>query len=102
MTKRNARKIERTIPLKVVHDDIMRDNKNATITTKRMRVWLRTNMRDVHEHNNAWVFSQSEYDKVRGHFDPKYAKALAAPARPKRSRKIDQVTDIADAKPADA
>lgn len=73
MTKRNTKSNETpSIVLKTIHDDIMRDNANATITTKRMRVWLRANMRDVHEHNASWIFTQSQYDIVRSHFDAKY------------------------------
>lgn len=71
--KRNAKTNETpSIVLKTLHDDIMRDNANATITTKKMRVWLRANMRDVHEHNATWIFTQSQYDIVRSHFDATY------------------------------
>lgn len=77
MTKRNAKSnvvaIETpTIVLKTLHDDIMRDNANATCTTKSMRVWLRANMRDVHTHNQTWIFTQTQYDVVRSHFDVAY------------------------------
>lgn len=76
-TKRNAKTNETpSIVLKTIHDDIMRDNANATITTKRMRVWLRANMRDVHEHNASWIFTQSQYDVVRSHFDAKYRERI--------------------------
>lgn len=95
-----SRAIVRTITLKTCHDDIMRENKNATITTKRMRVWLRANMRDVHEHNNAWVFTQNEYDRVRSHFDPKYRAMIERKAktqsRARPSRKIDTHIDVVD------
>jgi hypothetical protein len=85
-TTRAARVIERTIPLKTVHNDIMKSNPNATCTPKTMRVWLRANMRDIHAHNNAWIFAQSEYDLVRAHFDPKYRATLERAARPKKTR----------------
>lgn len=65
-----------TIALKTLHDDIMRDNANATITCKMMRVWLRANMRDVHVHNSSWLFTQTQYDVVRAQFDAKYRERL--------------------------
>lgn len=67
----------RNIALKTIHDDIMRDNANATITTKKMRVWLRANARDfAHAHNASWMFTQREYDVVRSQFDVKYASKI--------------------------
>jgi hypothetical protein len=82
MTKRNTKSNETpSIVLKTIHDDIMRDNANATITTKRMRVWLRANMRDVHEHNASWIFTQSQYDIVRSHFDAKYRARIERAAK---------------------
>lgn len=101
MTKRNTKSNETpSIVLKTIHDDIMRDNANATITTKRMRVWLRANMRDVHEHNASWIFTQSQYDIVRSHFDAKYrarierankrnAKSNATPTRKRNAKSND-------------
>jgi hypothetical protein len=81
-TKRNTKSRETpSIVLKTIHDDIMRDNANATITTKRMRVWLRANMRDVHEHNASWIFTQSQYDIVRSHFDAKYRERIERAAK---------------------
>lgn len=80
--KRNTKSRETpSIVLKTIHDDIMRDNANATITTKRMRVWLRANMRDVHEHNASWIFTQSQYDIVRSHFDAKYRARIERAAK---------------------
>lgn len=99
--KRNAKTNETpSIVLKTIHDDIMRDNANATITTKRMRVWLRANMRDVHEHNASWIFTQSQYDIVRSHFDAKYRErieraAKRANATPrKRNAKSNDVANV--------
>lgn len=87
MTKRNTKTNETpSILLKTLHDDIMRDNANATITTKRMRFWLRANMRDVHDHNATWIFTQSQYDIVRSHFDAKYR------ARIERASKRENAT----------
>lgn len=95
--KRNAKSNETpSIVLKTIHDDIMRDNANATITTKRMRVWLRANMRDIHEHNASWIFTQSQYDIVRSHFDAKYR------ARIERANKRDATTRKRNAKSNDA
>jgi hypothetical protein len=112
MTRKNAKSnvaIEtRNIVLKTIHDDIMRDNANAIVTTKKMRVWLRTNAHQfAHAHNASWTFTQREYDVVRSHFDPKYATKIEraskrntnandAPKRRTRARAIDVVTDIAD------
>lgn len=71
--KRNTTSRETpSIVLKTMHNDIMRDNANATITTKKMRVWLRANMNDIHEHNASWIFTQSQYDIIRSHFDATY------------------------------
>ena len=84
VVKNNAKSREiPTIVLKTLHNDIMRDNANATITTKKMRVWLRANMRDVHDHNATWIFTQSQYDDVRSQFDAKYRE------RVERARKRD-------------
>lgn len=95
--KRNTKSRETpSIVLKTIHDDIMRDNANATITTKRMRVWLRANMRDIHEHNASWIFTQSQYDIVRSHFDAKYR------ARIERANKRDATSRKRNAKSNDA
>lgn len=86
-----------SIVLKTIHDDIMRDNANATLTTKQMRAKLRVAMNDVHVRNSSWIFTQSQYDDVRSMFDAKYrerierankrnAKSNAKP-KPKSSRK---------------
>lgn len=83
-----------SIVLKTIHDDIMRDNDNATITTKQMRVWLRAHMRDIHIHNSSWVFTQSQYDVVRAQFDAKY--------RAKLERAQKRVTQSNDAPAIDA
>lgn len=66
-----------TIALKTIHDDIVRDNKNATITTKKMRARLRVALRDVHDHNASWMFTRSQYDVVRAMFDDAYAQKIA-------------------------
>lgn len=91
-----------SIVLKTLHDDIMRDNANATITTKQMRVWLRANMRDVHERNTSWIFTQSQYDIVRAQFDAKYRATLERRAKrdaksndtPKSTRKRATKTNV--------
>lgn len=99
--KRNAKTNETpSIVLKTIHDDIMRDNANATITTKRMRVWLRANMRDVHEHNATWIFTQSQYDVVRSHFDAKYR--ATCERRAKRDAKTNVTPRKRNAKTNDA
>lgn len=71
-----------SITLKSIHRDIMNDNANATITTKKMRAQLRVAMNDVHVHNASWIFTQSQYDTVRCMFDDAYrAKIERANAR---------------------
>lgn len=71
--KRNTQSNETpSIVLKTIHNDIMRDNANATITTKQMRAKLRVVMNDVHVRNSSWIFTQSQYDDVRAMFDANY------------------------------
>lgn len=89
-----------TIALKTMHDDIMKSNANATITTKKMRVYLRKNYAHIHDHNNSWMFTNDEYNEVRSYFDAKFAKSLNA--TPRKSRKIDVVVDVADMNKVDA
>jgi hypothetical protein len=76
-----------SIPLKRIHDDILKDNKSSTLTTKQMRVKLRAKMKASHDHNASWVFTQAQYDGVRAMFDPAYAKKIAKPAKAPRVRK---------------
>lgn len=73
----NARKNTKSnetpsIVLKTIHDDIMKSNANATITTKQMRAKLRVAMNDVHVRNSSWIFTTSQYDIVRAMFDDAY------------------------------
>lgn len=71
--KRNTQSNETpSIVLKTIHNDIMRDNANATLTTKQMRAKLRVVMNDVHVRNSSWIFTQSQYDDVRSMFDASY------------------------------
>lgn len=71
--KRNATSNEMpSIVLKTIHDDIMKSNANATLTTKQMRAKLRVVMNDVHVRNSSWIFTQSQYDIVRSIFDASY------------------------------
>lgn len=86
--KRNAQSNETpSIVLKTIHNDIMRDNPNATITTKQMRAKLRVVMNDVHVRNSSWIFTTSQYDDVRSMFDASYR------ARIERSRKRNAKTN---------
>ena len=74
-TKTNvAPRTNANIALKTMHDDIMKANKSSTIDTKKMRVYLRKNYAHIHERNSSWMFTQNEYDEIRSHFDPTYAK----------------------------
>lgn len=96
MTKRNAKTNETpNIVLKTIHDDIMKANPNATITTKKMRVRLRQTMNDVHVKNASWIFTQSQYDIVRAMFDDAYAQKLArAQKRETNARKRNAKTNV--------
>jgi hypothetical protein len=87
------------IVLKTVINDICRENpdhvwNNATYdVSKRVRVWLRANMRDIHEHNSSWIFTKSQYDVVRSHFDAKYK--LKCERDAKRNAKKNDATSNA-------
>jgi hypothetical protein len=84
------------VPLKTLHDDIVRDNPTFTRTTKQMRVALRANFADIHDRNASWNFNPTDYDRVRSHFDPTYAAKIARAAKrhtkstnaPRKSRRI--------------
>lgn len=94
-----SRKTENpTIVLKTVHDDIMRANPNATITTKQMRAKLRATMNDVHVRNSSWIFTQSQYDTVRSMFDPAYRAKIERAA--KRSTRKPRAKSNATTEPA--
>lgn len=86
--KRNTQSNEMpSIVLKTIHNDIMRDNPNATITTKQMRAKLRVMMNDVHVRNSSWIFTQSQYDDVRSMFDASYRERIER--RNKRNAKTN-------------
>lgn len=103
MTKTNAKSNEiPTIVLKIIHDDIMRANANATLTTKQMRAKLRVTMNEIHVRNSSWIFTQSQYDIVRAMFDATYrAKIERADKREmssrKRNAKSNDVAIVVDA-----
>jgi hypothetical protein len=100
-TKRNTTSREMpTIVLKTIHNDIMRDNANATITTKQMRAKLRVEMNDVHVRNSSWIFTQSQYDVVRSMFDASYRERIAR--RAKRDAKTNATPRKRVAKSNDA
>lgn len=85
-TARDAR-----VPLKLILRDIVAANPTSPLAEpradKRVRVWLRANMNDVHERNAAWSFDAKQYDRVRAQFDPAYAAAIAPAPRAPRTRK---------------
>lgn len=108
MTKRNTKtNVEiATIALKTIHDDIMKDNVNSTLTTKMMRTWLRTHMRDVNArtHNQSWLFTSSQRHDIMMKYNAKYratierdakraTKSNATP-RVRKSRVIDDATHV--------
>ena len=115
MTKRNTTSNETpSIVLKTIINDIVNDNPDHAFSrdteraSKRVRVWLRANMRDVHEHNASWIFTQSQRDIVRSQFDPAYrakieratkrnakTNATNATTRKPRAKKNDAQTNVA-------
>lgn len=92
-TKSTRKNVVRDIALKSIHRDIMNDNKSATLTTKQMRVVLRREFASSMQHarNNAWSFSQREYDIVRSRFDAKYRAKIerAAKSTSRKNAKIE-------------
>lgn len=104
--KRNAKSNETpSIVLKTIHDDIMKSNANATITTKQMRAKLRVAMNDVHVRNSSWIFTTSQYDIVRSMFDDAYRakierankRATKSNATPRKARAKSNVVETNDA-----
>lgn len=85
-----------TIALKTIYDDIMRDNKNSTLTTKKMRAKLRVALRDAHDHNASWMFTQSQYDVVRSMFDASYAQRVARRAKRETRKRDTQSNDASN------
>lgn len=85
-TTRTTNEPVASIPLKSLHNDILRDVPTFARTTKQMRVELRAKFADIHDKNASWTFTSRDYDRVRSHFDPKYAAKIARAARPKKVR----------------
>lgn len=73
-TRRRTNVRVRDIALKTILNDIIRDDKTRTLTTKQMRVVLRREFATSMQHakNNAWTFDANEYVIVRSRFDAKY------------------------------
>ena len=84
-----------TIALKTLHNDIVKADPSFTKTPKQMRVVLREKFADIHDRNSSWTFTPAQYDKVRAHFDPKYAAKLTRNAKPKAPRKSRKIADNA-------
>ncbi len=84
------------IVLKTLHNDIMNANKNSTLTTKQMRVWLRANMRETmsHDKNSSWQFTQKQYDVARAHFDATYKIDATKQTRKPRAKKSNDVANV--------
>jgi hypothetical protein len=85
-----AKKAETKVTLKAIFDDICRDNKRTTLTTKKMRVKLRREFAATHDRNEPWVFPARDYDRIRSMFDSAYAAKKAKPARKPRAPKAAQ------------
>ena len=99
--KSNASKIVvRDIVLKTILNDIMRDDKSRTLTTKQMRVVLRREFATSMQHakNNAWTFTHDEMIIVRSRFDAKYrARNENATKRASRKNVVANVDASIDA-----
>lgn len=100
VAKRNRASTKRTnvrvrdIALKTILNDILRDDKTRTLTTKQMRVVLRREFATQMSHakNNAWTFDANEYVIVRSRFDAKYrAKNERASKRATRKNVVANV-----------
>jgi hypothetical protein len=89
-----------TVPLKLIIRDIVAANPTSPLaeprSDKRIRVWLRANMNDVHERNAAWAFDAKQYDRVRAQFDPAYAASIAPAPRAPRTRTTKPVAADAE------
>lgn len=72
------------IVLKTIHNAILGDNPNSTLTTKQMRAKLRAVAKFDHVRNASWLFSADDADDCRALFDPVFAAKLEA--RRKRAR----------------
>lgn len=102
-SSRKAPAVVRDIPLKTVLNDILRDDKSRTLTTKQMRVVLRREfaVSMSHAKNAAWTFTPAERDIVRARFDAKFrARMEKASKRKPRAPKAPVVS--ADPVSADA
>lgn len=89
MTRKSNATMQFPVVLKTIHNDILRDNKNATIDTKKMRVKLRAKPPFDHDANAAWVaLNAKQYDAIRSMFDASYASRIAKPARVRKSRVV--------------
>ena len=73
-----------TIVLKSIHNAIVTDNPNSTLTTKQMRAKLRAIAKFDHVRNASWLFTADDADDCRALFDPVFAAKLEA--RRKRAR----------------
>lgn len=101
MTRKSSKIVVRDIVLKTILNDILRDDKSRTLTTKQMRVVLRREFATSMQHakNNAWTFTNDERDIVRSRFDAKF-RARNERANVRASRKNARnvvVDDVIDA-----
>jgi predicted phosphoadenosine phosphosulfate sulfurtransferase len=92
------------IVLKSIHNAIVNDNPNSTLTTKQMRAKLRAISKFDHVRNASWLFNANDADDCRALFDPVFAakldarrKRAAKPAKPKRQRAAKPAPVEADA-----
>lgn len=93
--RNNTKSIVRDIALKTILNDIIRDDKSRTLTTKQMRVVLRREFAQSMQHakNNAWTFSHDEMIIVRSRFDAKF-RARNERASKRASRKNAKSNDV--------
>lgn len=99
--KSSTRVVVRDIVLKTILNDIIHDDKSRTLTTKQMRVVLRREFAQSMQHarNNAWTFTQNEYDIVRSRFDAKYRAKIERTTKRNASKiaKSNNVAIVVDA-----
>lgn len=102
-TRRRTNVRVRDIALKTILNDILRDDKTRTLTTKQMRVVLRREFATSMQHakNNAWTFDANEYVIVRSRFDAKF-RAKNERASKRASRKNANVIDASNVETSNA
>jgi hypothetical protein len=94
MTK-SRKNVIRDIALKSIHNDIVKANKNSTLTTKQMRVVLRREFASMcsHSRNDAWKFNANEYDTIRARFDTSYRAKIERASKTKSRKNAKSIDE---------